>query len=157
MDEELLSSGGAWCNEQARVYIRLCQVAGLQGRIVHLGGQSHTTAEVYADGQWVLVDVSYQFASRGEDGRLLSAAESHDGAEGQRGWAASKKGRYREIAEKPDEWLNVRDAEHGDRVRESFRDRGSHERQEALANSDRIYFMVVNTPLPPRREGGGAD
>ena len=148
MDEELLSSGGAWCNEQARVYIRLCQVAGLQGRLVHLGGQSHTTAEVHADGQWILVDVSFHFVARDENGRLLSAAECHDRGPGQRAWAEAKKARYRQIAEMPDEWLNVQDAEHGERVRQTYRDRGSQERLEALAVSDEVFFSVINNPLP---------
>ena len=33
-EEELLESGGGWCNEQARVFIALTQVLGLPSRLV---------------------------------------------------------------------------------------------------------------------------
>jgi transglutaminase-like putative cysteine protease len=35
-DEELLKSGQGWCNEQARVFVRLCQVAGIPARMIFL-------------------------------------------------------------------------------------------------------------------------
>jgi len=48
-DEALLESGSGWCNKQARVFIRLCQVMGIPARMIHLFGQNHTIAEFYAE------------------------------------------------------------------------------------------------------------
>jgi hypothetical protein len=39
-DEALLASGCGWRNEQARVFIRLCQVNGIPARMLHPGGDS---------------------------------------------------------------------------------------------------------------------
>ena len=149
LDEELLASGGGWCNEQARVFIRLCQVLGIQGRMIHLGGQSHTTAEFYADGQWVLVDVSFYFASRDKEGNLLSAARSHDLGDGQRGWALSRQRGVEktlrmsadEVNADPEQWKRNRKGLHGRFVAE--------EAMEDLATNKRLFFGVINTPLPP--------
>ncbi len=148
MDEDLLASGGGWCNEQARVFIRLCQVAGMQGRIVHLGGQSHTTAEFYADGQWVLVDVSYYAVSRDERGNLLSAAEGHDRGTGQLGWARSLQRSVSRSLKMSAEEANS-DPEQWENRRKSLYNRFVSENSvlERAAN-DRFYFSVINTPLP---------
>jgi hypothetical protein len=83
-DEQLLESRSGWCSEQARVFIRLCQVSGIQARMIHLFGQHHTTAEFYADGGWAFADVSYLFVAPGSDGKMISVAKCHDRAAGQR-------------------------------------------------------------------------
>jgi len=83
-DEALLESGSGWCNEQARVFIRLCQVMGIPARMIHLFGQNHTIAEFYAEDRWIMADTSYFFAVPGKDGTWLSAAACHDRGEGQR-------------------------------------------------------------------------
>src|SRR6185369_9136064 len=76
-DEALLASGCGWCNEQTRVFVRLCQVAGIPARIVHLFGQNHTVAEFHADGRWALADATNIFVVPAREGteRLLSAAQ----------------------------------------------------------------------------------
>lgn len=148
LDEDLLASGGGWCNEQARILIRLGQVMGLQGRIVHLGGQSHTTAEMLVDGQWVLVDVSYYAIARDDAGNLLSAADCHDRGSGQRAWAKSlQRAVSRSLA--LEATAANSDPEAWEQRRENLRQRYvADEAVEALATNAKLYFMVMNTPLP---------
>ncbi len=146
-DEELLASGTAYCNEQARVLIRLCQVLGMQGRLVHLFRQNHSTAEILVDGQWVLVDVSWYFVSRDENGYMLSAAASHDRGPGQEGWARSRAARMLEIADmtaeqagmEKDAWI-ARQA--------GFRQQGTQDAIRELATRNNTWFGVMNYPLP---------
>lgn len=62
-DAALLRSGVGFCNEQARVFVRLCQVSGIPARLIYLfyadRKTGHTTAEYLRDGRWVFVDVSW--------------------------------------------------------------------------------------------------
>lgn len=75
-DEALLASGWGFCNEQARVFCRLCQVAGIPARIVFANG--HVLSEFYADGRWSLADQTYRCVfPHPEKGHLMSAAECH--------------------------------------------------------------------------------
>jgi len=77
-DCALLASRKAWCNEQARVFVRMCQVAGVPARMLFLfydGGASHVLSEFYADGHWALADSSYICVFPDKDGRLMSADE----------------------------------------------------------------------------------
>ena len=80
-DEELLATGCGFCNEQARVYVRLCQVVGIPARMVFLfyadNRTGHVVAEFYADGQWSMADNSWYCVFRAPGGKLLSAAELH--------------------------------------------------------------------------------
>ncbi|MHB0937891.1 MAG: transglutaminase domain-containing protein [Armatimonadota bacterium] len=147
MDEPLLASGGGWCNEQARVFIRLCQVAGLQGRMVHLFGQSHTIAEFYADGRWVLADASYLFVPRDERGKLLSVAACHDQGAGQRAYARSKQQRFKELAAMTAEQLNMSQ----DKL-EAERKQWLAFDADALAKQKNLCFAVINYPVPPTAE-----
>lgn len=149
LDDDLLASGSAWCNEQGRVLIRLCQVLGMQGRLVHLFGQNHSSAEIHVDGQWVLVDASWYFVSRDEDGNMLSAAESHDRGPGQRGWALSRQRRMLEIGEMTAEQANMEQEEAWEPRRQRWMAQGSDEATETLATNDQTYFGVMNTPVPP--------
>jgi hypothetical protein len=87
-EEEILRSGVAWCNEQARVFVRLCQTQNIPARIIHLFysqvPSGHTVAEFFTDGGWCLVDASYFIIFRDENGSPLSAADCHDQGAGQR-------------------------------------------------------------------------
>jgi hypothetical protein len=78
-DDGLLRSGCGYCNEQARVFIRLCQVSGIPARLCFLfysdRKTGHTTAEFLVEGRWALADVSWYCVVPGPDGRLLGAAE----------------------------------------------------------------------------------
>jgi len=80
-DEDLLKSQTGWCNEQARVFVRLCQVAGIPARMIFLfysdRKSGHVVAEFYAEGRWSMVDSSWCCAFPGADGHLMSAAECH--------------------------------------------------------------------------------
>jgi len=81
-DEALLKSGAGWCNEQARVFARLCQVSGIPARIVFLfyadRKSGHVVAEFYANGRWSMADPSWALVFPGLDGHLMSAAECHE-------------------------------------------------------------------------------
>jgi hypothetical protein len=82
LDEDgLLASGTAWCNEQARVFTRLCQIAGIPARLVFLfyadGKSGHVVSEFYADGRWSMADSSWSCVFPARDGHLMSAAECH--------------------------------------------------------------------------------
>jgi hypothetical protein len=142
-DEALLASGCAWCNEQARAFARLCQVSGIPARLVHLFGQNHTVAEFRADGRWALADATFLFTVRGKDGRLLSAAECHDGAEGQRRYAAAKTRRMQDLLALTDEALGFPDPD----------DAADFRRQMSALAADELAtrvvgFGIVNNPLP---------
>jgi hypothetical protein len=70
-EEELIAKGATMCNEQARLLVVLCQVAGLPARYVghHIGG--HGVTEVYIDGAWAYYDIRGRFFLR-KDGKLAS-------------------------------------------------------------------------------------
>lgn len=55
-EEELLKRGAIMCNEISRVFVCLCQVAGLRARCMcsHISG--HMMAEVEAEGRWWWMD-----------------------------------------------------------------------------------------------------
>jgi hypothetical protein len=55
-EEELLKRGALRCNEVARLYACLCQIAGLPARLhcTHISG--HMMNEVYTDGKWGWID-----------------------------------------------------------------------------------------------------
>ena len=142
-DEALLQSGCGWCNEQGRVFIRLCQLNGMPARLIHLFGQHHTTAEFCADGKWAFSDVTFGFVARGKDGKLLSVAESHDQGEGQRYYAQAKAKRMRELAAWTDEQMHMTPARAA-----AFRDNAlSFDPDEFSARKD-LAFGVMNYPLP---------
>ncbi|MBA2480856.1 MAG: transglutaminase domain-containing protein [Planctomycetes bacterium] len=55
-EEDLLKRGAIMCNEVSRLYVCLCQIAGLPARLhgVHITG--HMMTEVLMDGRWGWVD-----------------------------------------------------------------------------------------------------
>jgi len=87
-DESLLQSGVGPCNEQARVFIRLCQVCGIPARVIQLfysdTKSGHCIAEFYAEGEWRMADASWFCVFPNANGQLLSAKECHDRGEGQK-------------------------------------------------------------------------
>lgn len=148
-DEPLLASGSGWCNEQARVFIRLCQVSGIPARMVHLFGQNHTVAEFFAGGRWALADTSNFFvvsdpaAGANVSGlRLLSAAQCHDRGPGQRAYAEARQRRGKEM-------LALSDAELGFKTpaqAAKWREAEAKLSVEELAQRE-IGFGVINCPL----------
>ena len=58
-EEELLASGEGWCNEQARVFLALTQIAGYPSRLIFAGCKNvggHVLSEVYVENKWILID-----------------------------------------------------------------------------------------------------
>ena len=141
-DDQLLASGCAWCNEQARVFVRLCQSCNIPARIVHLfysdDKTGHTVAEFYADGRWVMADASYVCVFPGKDGRLMSAAECHE-KENLPLIAETYSKRLEVIAQMPDEQLG------GAKDAADFRaNRAKHAAHIASLKT----FAIINHPLP---------
>ncbi len=149
-DEALLASGAGWCNEQARVFIRLCQVCNIPARIIQLfysdEKSGHCIAEFYADGRWCMADATWFTVFPGEDGRLLSAAECHDGGRNQEYCGRAYEKRWAELLALSDEEVNFPDAEETRAWRERF---GSEDGR--LLADKHYYFGVINYPLPKRR------
>ncbi len=149
-DESLLRSRQGWCNEQARVFVRLCQVSGIPARIVQLfyadGKTGHCIAECHADGRWAMADATYLCVFPDAEGRLLSAAQCHDKGEGQKRCGMAYYKRYQEILGLSDAEINAGDAEATAKWRAAF---AAHTAKELSA---RLYcFGVINYPLPPSR------
>jgi hypothetical protein len=84
-EEEILASGRGWCNEQARVFVRLCQIVGIPARLVHLFYSSlsggHTVVEYLDPNGWCMADATYACDYRQQDGRPISAALCHGDAQ----------------------------------------------------------------------------
>ncbi|MCK4401511.1 transglutaminase domain-containing protein [bacterium] len=78
-EEELILSGWGWCNEKARIFVTLAQIAGCPARMCCLfhkdGIHAHMTAEVYVEGKWSFVDPSYGTVVELPDGSWASAKE----------------------------------------------------------------------------------
>ena len=78
-EEALIASGIGWCNEESRVFLALCEVMGLPGRLSFLTHQNgrcgHTTAEVYLDGKWAWYDPTFGVRVPLPDGTLGTTAE----------------------------------------------------------------------------------
>jgi len=55
-EEDLLKRGAIMCNEVSRLFVCLCQIAGLPARLhcSHISG--HMMTEVYTDGKWGWID-----------------------------------------------------------------------------------------------------
>ena len=78
-EEEIIESGVGWCNEQARVFIALCEVMGIPGRMCFLshrnGKCGHATAEVYLERKWAWFDVTFGVWVQLPDGKPATAWE----------------------------------------------------------------------------------
>lgn len=139
-EEQLVQSGEAWCSEQARVFVRLCQAAGNPARMVYLfyadNQNGHTIAEFYAQGRWCMADATYFCVFPAEDGRLMSAAEAHEKTGPAREQVrAAYAGSFAKI-------LKMSDANMG----------GAAVRQEMVARQELVgtlgAFGLLNYPLP---------
>ncbi|MEI6337749.1 MAG: transglutaminase-like domain-containing protein [Verrucomicrobiota bacterium] len=146
-DEALLASGCGWCNEQARVFIRLCQVCGIPARMILLfysdEKSGHSIAEFYADGRWCMADATWFCVFPDESGRLLSASECHDGGPGQRMCGIAYASRWKELLELTEEEVNFKTPEKTAEWRKAI----AGETPESLA-AKHYYFAVINYPLP---------
>ena len=78
-EEQLIESGHGWCNEQVRVFIALCQIMEIPSRLCFLFHENtvcgHTAAEVFLDGRWVFVDVTFGILVKLPDGQLAEGRE----------------------------------------------------------------------------------
>ena len=159
-DEELLESRIGWCNEQARVFVRLCQVAGIPARMIFLfyadKETGHVVAEFYADGRWSMADCTYFAVFPAADGHLMSAAECHRGAGGLE--AGQEYGRrYQRILRMSDDEIAGRKFAH---IADDARRNGEIRTAAAGARGqfqdktpDAFWeFGVLNYPLPPAED-----
>jgi transglutaminase-like putative cysteine protease len=64
-EEEIIARGYGWCNEQARVFCCLTQIAGITSRMVFAKNSQrqygHAVSEVLLPNGWMLVDQSHNF------------------------------------------------------------------------------------------------
>ncbi len=159
-EEDLLKSGVGWCNEQARVFVRLCQVAGIPARMIFLfyadRKSGHVVSEFYADGRWCMADSSWGCVFPADDGGLMSAAECHEDANKLRVGEGYVR-RIRDILACSDEmligrrYLDVADAQERARrtaeaakgARDSLRSRTASQ-----MGGELWAFGVMNLPLP---------
>lgn len=76
-EEDLLKRGAIMCNEISRVFVCLCQIAGLPARThsSHISG--HMMAEVYTDGKWGWIDPMKGMAPVLDDDTPASAWDLH--------------------------------------------------------------------------------
>jgi transglutaminase-like putative cysteine protease len=78
-EEQLVASQCGWCNEQVRVFIALCEVMEIPARVCFLwhenGKCGHTASEVFIEGRWAFVDVTFGVTVELPDGRFAEARE----------------------------------------------------------------------------------
>lgn len=55
-EEQLIEKGEQLCECLGRLYVALCEIAGIPGRIVMHDIGGHITSEVYVDGHWAYID-----------------------------------------------------------------------------------------------------
>ncbi len=74
-EEELVKRGASMCNEVARLFVVLAQMAGLPARCIghHISG--HMTAEVTVEGRWWWMDVQKGMYCLGRGGEPRSARD----------------------------------------------------------------------------------
>ena len=79
IEEDIISSGVGWCNEQVRVFIALCEVMDVPARLCFLFHQNtragHTAAEAFIDGRWAFFDVTFNLCVALPDDRLAEGRE----------------------------------------------------------------------------------
>lgn len=76
-EEELLKRGALMCNEVSRLFVCLCQIAGMPARVhcAHITG--HMMAEVQTDGKWGWIDPMKGVAPVNDNGEPAGAWELH--------------------------------------------------------------------------------
>ena len=134
-EEELIESGRGWCNEQARVFIALCEVMEIPARMCFLFHQNtrsgHATTEVYLDGRWVWCDQTFAMIVDRPDGK---PAEARD-----------LSGPMRELAHAAYQPLLTRHYEHMHPFVEAFPGWNRNDRPAAEAGGDLMHEIgIVN-------------
>lgn len=71
-EEDLIKRGAIMCNEISRVFVVLCQIAGLPARLMASHITGHMMAEVFVDGTWAWCDPMKGMFMYRDDGRLAS-------------------------------------------------------------------------------------
>lgn len=71
-EEELIKRGAIMCNEISRVFVVLCQMAGIPARLVGAHITGHMMAEAHVDGGWAWCDPMKGLRLYRNDGRLAS-------------------------------------------------------------------------------------
>ncbi len=74
-EEQLINKGEQLCECLGRLYVGLCEIAGIPGRIVMHTIGGHITSEIYVDGGWAYVDPRSGVYFRHPDGSLASVWE----------------------------------------------------------------------------------
>jgi hypothetical protein len=148
-EEEVLESGRGWCNEQARVFVRLCQIAGIPARLVHFFYSSlrggHTVVEYLDPAGWCMADATYACDYRQQDGQPISAAQCHNDAR--------LNTRYGEILhQKVSALLQVaRGVSNPDSQQRLAKWMEIHGNTSAQFQASRLHtFALINYPLPSR-------
>lgn len=140
-DEALFASGAGWCNEQSRIFVRMCQINGIPARLVQLFYSDtltgHCVAEFYADGRWSMADATWFCVIPGPHGELLSAAQCHDRAEGQKYCGRA----YHECFQEINKWADKVNLEAANRSADW--NLSSEELAEKMN-----CFGIINYPLP---------
>ncbi|MFH1614976.1 MAG: transglutaminase-like domain-containing protein [Planctomycetota bacterium] len=80
-EEQLLESGFAWCNEQARVFCALTQIIGIPSRLIFASsnaGWGHVTSEVLLASGWMLVDQTMGFCFEKQGKPVRATDVYHD-------------------------------------------------------------------------------
>ncbi|MBD3293437.1 MAG: hypothetical protein GF393_10970, partial [Armatimonadia bacterium] len=77
-EEQLIAKGERLCETLGRLYVALCEVAGIPGRIVMHDIGGHIAAEVHVDDGWVYVDPRCGVYFRKAAGTLASVRELCD-------------------------------------------------------------------------------
>lgn len=71
-EEELLKRGAIMCNEIHRVYVCLCQIAGLRARLMGAHISGHMMSEIEVDGRWWWIDCMKGWYCFNDDGSYAS-------------------------------------------------------------------------------------
>ena len=141
-DEQLLVEIDMWCNEQARVFIRLCQVCNIPARAIFLfysdHKTGHTIAEAFINGKWVMVDTSWFLLFADANGQLLTAEECHDSGVNQKLATDIYSKRFHEV-------LNLSDIYWGPN---SSKNKEEHKERNTWVGHHLWKFGVCNYPLP---------
>lgn len=102
-EEQLLEKGEILCECLGRLYVALCEVAGIPARVVMHDIGGHITAEAFVDGSWAYIDPRLGVYCVKPDGALASTLDLWQ----QPGlWCAQKKEVKAEISPNwtPEEW-----------------------------------------------------
>ena len=71
-EEELIKRGVVTCHEISRVFVVLCQIAGIPARLTCTHIYGHMMAEAFVDGKWAWCDPRHGSHAYADDGTLAS-------------------------------------------------------------------------------------